>query len=109
MMLKTTHVQADAGQLSASGKSMYEMLEQQLKATPVNLTGCTSEQVLYYVSQKAPVIAMKNRTDAVLIIGYDELNLTYFDPSTRSTQKIGRKTAETMFSEAGNVFISYVK
>ena len=36
--------------------------------TPVNLTGCTVDEILYFVSSEKPVIAMESSGHAVLII-----------------------------------------
>lgn len=109
MLLQYNYVQADAQLLSSSNRSMYELLEQNLGYTPVNLTGCNLSQVLYYVGEKRPVIAMKNGTNAVVIIGYDETSITYVDPAAKTTTTMGKTAATTMFEEAGNVFLSYVK
>lgn len=109
MLLKYNYVAKDAKELSGSSKSMYQLLADNFDYTPINLTGSTLSQVLYYVSQKRPVIAMKNGSDAVLIIGYDETSITYIDPAARTTVKTGLASATTMFESAGNVFVSYVK
>ena len=82
---------------------------QQLRATLVNLTGATLDEVLYYVNQGRPVIAAKNAAQTILITGYDGVNINYVDPQARMTSKMSMKNAEKLFADAGNVFLSYIK
>lgn len=87
--------------------NMDEYLRNYFGDSLINLTGATLDEMLYYVGLKRPVIAMKNDTDAVLIIGYDAFNITVVDPQLRRTMKIGLKDATAMFKDAGNIFFSY--
>lgn len=107
MVLKNNQIAADAGQLSSKKQSIYNVLEENLD-TPLNLKDCTLDQVLYCVSSGSLVIAMKNSSDAVVITGYDEGSITYIDPHG-GTIKTSLTKADTMFSNAGNIFISYMK
>lgn len=92
------------GQVSA-----YEFLKDNIGDKLLNLTGCSLDDVLYYVSNQRPVMAMKGSNQGVLIIGYDNYNITVIDPSLGKTMKIGLNDSMAMFEEAGNVFISYNK
>lgn len=85
-----------------------EYLSQYMKAIPLNLTGSTLEEVLYYVSKGIPVIGLKESGRAVMIIGYDSSNIKIFDPVTRVTAQYAIKVAAAMFEDAGNVFYSYI-
>lgn len=109
MVLKYNHVAADAQALSEESGSIYEVLKEHLEYAPVNLTESTLSEVLYYVSHKKPVIALRSKSEAVLLTGYSESSVTYYDPSTGRTVSKGMKEAEKMFESAGNVFISYTK
>jgi hypothetical protein len=86
----------------------YEMLKQTLGESVINLTGANLDSVLYYVTKKRPVIAMKDDNDAVLIIGYDAYNITVIDPELHRTMKIGLNDSTNMFKNAGNIFFSYL-
>jgi uncharacterized protein YvpB len=86
----------------------YEILRQTLGESAINLTGANLDSVLYYVTKKRPVIAMKDDNDAVLIIGYDAYNITVIDPELRRTMKIGLNDSTNMFKNAGNIFFSYL-
>lgn len=106
MVLQHHQISADVKELSSTRKSIYNVLKENLK-NPLTLTGCTLDEVLYFTSGGNIVIAMKNRKDGVIITGYDEYNITYFDPET-GNKKTSISNASAMFEEAGNVFISYI-
>lgn len=105
MLLQSAQVSEDASQLK--GASSMDILKNYID-TPVNLTGCTVDEILYFVSSGKPVIAMKNSTQAVLINAYTSSSISWFDPSTGSTTKMSPNGAEKFFENAGYVFISYI-
>ncbi|MDO5519195.1 MAG: hypothetical protein Q4G58_01755 [bacterium] len=109
MLLKYNHISVDAKDVSKTNKSMYELIKENMDHAPVNLTGCKLSEVLYYVSHKKPVIAMRNKSDAVLITGYSESSVTYYDPRDGKSVTKGLTEVEKMFENAGNVFMSYTK
>ncbi len=57
MLLQSAQVTEDASLLK--GASTMDILKKYI-STPVNLTGCTVDEILYFVSSGKPVIAMKN-------------------------------------------------
>ena len=83
------------------------ILRKHLK-TPVNLTGCTVDEVLYFVSKENPVIAITNGNHAVLITAYTETTVTWFDPVTGNNTKMSLTSAEKHFGDSDYVFISYI-
>lgn len=105
MLLQAAQVTTTPSQLK--GHTAMSMLEKHLD-TPVNLTGCTVDEILYFVSNEKPVIAMKNSTQAVLITAYDSTSVTWFDPSTGSSTRMSLSSAENYFETAGYIFISYI-
>ncbi|MFA9464750.1 MAG: hypothetical protein ACERKN_10730 [Velocimicrobium sp.] len=106
MVLQHNQISAKANELSRGKTSIYDTLEKSLE-DPINLTGCTLDEVLYMVSNGSLVIAMKNDNNAIVITGYDESSVSYFDPMAGSTT-IGLSKAKTMFENAGNIYISYM-
>lgn len=99
----------EVNQMLAQGQTPISILDGCLKdATVLDLTGCSLSQVLYYVSLGEPVYARVGQKEAVLIIGYDALNITVFDPATGGNRKIGMNDATALFESQGNVFISYL-
>ncbi len=105
MLLESAQVSEDASRLK--GASAMDILKNYTD-TPVNLTGCTVDEILYFVSSGKPVIAMKNSTQAVLINAYTSSFVSWFDPSTGSTTKMSPNGAENFFENAGYIFISYI-
>jgi len=87
--------------------SAHEFLSQNLGDKLLNLTGCSLDDVLYYVSDQRPVLALKKSNQGVLIVGYDNYNITVIDPVLKKTMKLGLNDSMAMFEAAGNVFISY--
>ena len=75
----------------------------------VNLRGCTLDEVLYFVSGNKPVIAVTGGESMVLITGYTESTVSYYNPGSGVTVTKSLAPAQTMFEAAGNVFISYVQ
>lgn len=90
------------------GNSIYENLMKAIPNEAINLTGCTLDEVLYYVNKGIPVIGMKGNDKAVLIIGYDMYNITVIDPELRKTKKLGFNDSSKMFENTGNKFYSYL-
>ena len=96
--------------LLEAGQSPVSVLSGALKdATILDLTGCTLEEVLYFVSNGSPVYVRTGADEAKLIVGYDAANVFVYDPGSGSTKKTGRNDAAEEFEAFGNVFISYVK
>lgn len=89
------------------GKSIMSMLSKYLEQ-PVNLTGCTLDEVLYFVSNEKPVIGMLNNSHAVLITAYTSSTVTWMDPVTMHNKTVPLANAENMFKNAGYIFVSYV-
>ncbi len=106
MVLHYNHVNANASTLTAENKSIFNVLNEKLDC-PLNLTGCTLDEVLYFISNGNPVIAMKDGSNAVLITGYDDSSVTVIDPQGKLS-KMAMKNAEKIFKDAGNIFISYI-
>lgn len=63
----------------------------------LDLTGCTVDEILYYVSNGYPVFAMTGSNDAVLVVGYDANNVVLYDPAMGQTYKRTIADADEMF------------
>ena len=82
---------------------------EKIRATLVNMTGASLEEMFYYINRGRPVIAAKSETSTVLITGYDASSITVFDPASKVTSKMTIKNAENLFTEAGNVFLTFIE
>lgn len=107
MMLQANQMTVKASELSGN-KSITKKLSKYVEQ-PVNLTGCTLDEVLYFVSSGRPVLAMRDKEHAVLIIGYTETGVTYIDPSAMANYTVSLANGTEIFEQAGNSFVSYVK
>lgn len=108
-LLRTEEINIDVDDLVAQGETPRQILEEALNGRKViDLTGCGVEQVLYYVNLNTPVFAMVEQ-GAVLIVGYDEHNTLLYYPDLNVVRKMGRQDSNTMFEEAGNVFLGYIE
>ena len=109
VILRHEGITLTVGDLLDSGRTTKEILVDTLQdATVLDLSGCSLEQMLYYVSQGTPVYAMENAKKPVLICGYTKTNIVVYDPSTNQTRSIAMKDATKTFKKAGNIFLAYV-
>jgi hypothetical protein len=93
-----------------SGMSVRQILEDNLTdMTVLDLTGVSLDAVLYYVNKDIPVLVTLNDGSAMLVIGFNELNVVVMNPQTGTVYKIGMNDATTKFAESGNSFMTYVK
>lgn len=107
MLLKANHYDVAAKSLVGKDQMPYEVLARYLQR-PMNLKGCTLEEVLYFVSGNKPVIAMTGDRTAVVIGGYTTTQLTLYNPASGKKETVSRSAYEKIFKEAGNYFISYM-
>ena len=93
------------------GETIVEILEENLEnARVLDLSGCSLDAILYYINKDIPVLACLNDGNAVLIIGFNELNTVLMDPLTGGVPfKKGMNDSTQMFAENGNRFITYMK
>ncbi len=92
-----------------TGTMDLDEIEQALGRTAIDLTGCTLEEVLYYVSNQRPVLAWTGE-ESVIITGYDDYgNLILLKPGESETYFYGPEDSKTLFEEAGNQFVTYLE
>jgi virulence-associated protein VapD len=95
--------------LVENGQSIEEILENTLKDSMVlDLTGCSVEEILFYVSSGSPVFAMTDSDNAVLVVGYTSSTISYYDPQTQQISTKSWDSAVEWFESAGNIFFSYL-
>ncbi|MFT4107126.1 MAG: hypothetical protein QM657_15335 [Lacrimispora sp.] len=67
--------------------------------------GCTLSQILYFIGRGCPVAAYTGQGGYVLISGYDQYNVTIYNPQTGDSQKMGLNDAAAHFAGLGNDFV----
>lgn len=108
-MLQREGVNISVGALIEGGETPKSILNNTLKDMNVlDLTGCDTEEVLYYVSCGSPVFAMSGSNDAVLLVGYDSTSVVIYDPAMGTTYRKSLEDADEIFGNAGNVFFTYL-
>ena len=90
-------------------QSVKEFLEETTGQRVLSLSGASLDEVLYFVFRGAPVYAMKNASEAVVITGYNTGSITVYEPEKGTYRTWSVKEAETIFEEAGNIFLSYLQ
>lgn len=92
------------------GSSVFSILESDLQDCRIlDLSGCSLDAILYYVNQDLPVLALLDDGNAVLIVGFNELNIVVMDPVTGTLYKKGMNDSTEWLKENGNRFVTYVR
>ena len=78
----------------------------------LDLSGCSLDAVLYYVSEGTPVVAQTPVSEdfpegVVIIAGYDEYNTILLRPGQTETFYWGLQDSTALFEETGNIFLTY--
>lgn len=109
-ILKYEGVSRRTEYLLEQGNTIPSILEACLKDVQVlDLSGCSLDAVLYYVNMDIPVLATLQDGNAVLIVGFNELNIVVMDPMTGTVYKKGMNDSTQWLLENGNNFITYVR
>ncbi len=109
LILQFRGTNRDVDGLLANGMGAMQILENSLTDVRVlDLDGCPMSAMLYYVNQDIPVMALLNNGQAMLIIGFNDLNTVLMDPSTGAVYKYGMNDSINLFENNGNHFITYI-
>ena len=109
VMLQKEGVNMNVQALLESGETPKSVLRNTLKErTVLDLTGCSTDEILYYVSLGTPVFAMTGNDSAVLVVGYDSAGVLLYEPGADATVRKTLAEADALFANAGNVFFTYL-
>lgn len=109
-ILQYEGISRSVNRLLERGDTILDILQSDLsKCTILDLSGCTLDAVLYYVNQDIPVLATLDDGNAVLIVGFNELNIVLMDPVTGTLYKKGMNDSTEWLTENGNRFITYMR
>ncbi len=87
------------------GTSPMEIMEQLAKTEVLDLTGCTTEEILYVIDQGTPVIAMTDADNGVILVGYSDYLVVYEDPETGERTSVTYSTMDDMTESSGHTFV----
>ena len=86
-------------ELIDNGGTPKSAIENTLKDSVVlDISGCTVEEILFYVSKGSPVFAMTGTDSAVLVTGYTSGSIYYYDPQTHSKMRMTGSGKQDTFS-----------
>lgn len=109
VMLQKEGLNMNVQALLESGETPKSVLRNTLKErTVLDLTGCSTDEILYYVGLGTPVFAMTGNDSAVLVVGYDSTGVLLYEPGTDATVRKTLAEADALFANAGNVFFAYL-
>ena len=109
-VLKFEGISRNTERLLDRGESVFSILGSDLQeCTILDLSGCSLDSILYYVNMDIPVLALLDDGNAVLIVGFNELNIVVMDPMTGTLYKKGMNDSTEWLNENGNRFITYVR
>lgn len=98
-------IMLDVDQMLREGMSVREILGEALPGKALDLSDCTLQQVLYYISKGHPVILLTGEATADLLVGYDNYNITFYNVVEGTYYKMGRNdTAEHIADMGGHLF-----
>ena len=100
-------VTADVSRMLQDGLSVREILDEALPGKALDLTGCTLQQTLYFISQGHPVILLTGETTADLMVGYDNYNITFYNVLDGTYYKMGRNDTAAYLAKQGGYLFSY--
>lgn len=89
--------------------SAEKVMEKHLETEVLRFRGCSSKAMCYLIDKGVPVIAMKDGTNAILLIGYDAKTVTYIEPSNGSIFTSTFEKVDEMLIGSGKTFIAYVR
>lgn len=109
-MLEREGINISVSALMEQGETPKEILKNALRdAKVLDLTGCAIDEVLYFISNGAPVFVMTDADDAALLVGYDSSHVTIYDPIKGTTYRKSIADADENFANAGSIFLTYLK
>lgn len=89
--------------------SAVEVLQKYITGEVIRFRDCSAKDMFYLIDKGTPVIALKNSEEAVMMIGYDALTVTYIEPSSGGIRSTTIEKFNEMVAGSGHTFIGYVK
>ena len=90
----------------AGGASAVDAVREVLGGQILDLTGCTTEEMLYIVNNNMPVVGVVGDGSSVILIGYDQSYVTYIETATGNRTAISYEQMDSLLAGSGRTFIS---
>lgn len=102
---KDESIRALREQLNA-GTAAIDAVKQTVGKDVLDLSGCTTEQMLYFVSRDVPVVGMTGEGSAVILVGYDQTYVTYIDVASGGRSAISYDQMDAALAGTERAFVS---
>lgn len=109
MIAKVNGKQVDIKQIETDKKNIRKLVEQYSGHKAYNLSGCSTDEILYYVSKGCPVLAKYNKNRYVILMSYNSSKIRYLDPVTGRSTAVDRSSLTSSLENAGNKFYTYLE
>lgn len=108
MIAKVNGRQVKASQIDTEGKKPVKLVKEYSGCKAYDISGCTVDQVLYYISKGYPVLTKYSANRYVILMSYNSTKLRYLDPVTGKSTAVDRKSLTERFEKSGNKFYTYL-
>ncbi len=90
----------------SGGASAVDAVREVLGGQTLDLTGCTTEEMLYIVNKNMPVVGLTGDGGSVILVGYDQNYVTYVDVASGNRTAVSLEQMDAMLAGSGRTFIS---
>ena len=90
----------------SGGASAVDAVREVLGGQTLDLTGCTTEEMLYIVNKNMPVVGLTGDCGSVILVGYDQNYVTYVDVASGNRTAVSLEQMDAMLAGSGRTFIS---
>ncbi|MCB6416326.1 hypothetical protein LI221_14905 [Faecalimonas umbilicata] len=92
-----------------SGKRPAEVISEISGNKGMNLTGCTTEELLYLISRGCLIIGMTDSQNSVILTGYTDETVNYIEAGTGVTGTVTYEQMDQMLSGSGGILEGYLE
>ncbi len=85
------------------------LITKHISGEGIRFRGGSCKDMFYLIDKGTPVIALTDSSNAVMLIGYDALSVTYVDVAAGSIRSCSIEKMNNMTSGSGHTYIGYVK
>ncbi len=89
-------------------QSLEQLLTEYSGGEGIRIKGCSSADVRYLIDKAVPVIALTGSEEAVLLVGYDAVSVTYIDPQSGAVRMKNFAEMDEWMQSSGSTFFAYM-
>lgn len=109
MFAKVTGKDPDKVIVDTSKYSIPELITMNTGKKGLNMSGCSLDEVLYYVDLGAPILTKLTDLRYVIVMSYNSERIRYLDPVTGESTVMDRQEITRLLKARGNYFYSFQK